>query len=67
MQDPHLAYAATSPQESMLTRLRPALTAALLAAAFVGAVSLPAHATGSQPCTTGPNGPACHSPGWGTK
>ncbi|MEV0975115.1 hypothetical protein [Microtetraspora glauca] len=48
-----------------MTRLRPAFTIALLAAAFVGALSLPAQA--AEPCTTGPNGPACHSPGWGTK
>ncbi|MEV3985923.1 hypothetical protein [Nonomuraea sp. NPDC049758] len=50
-----------------MTRLRPALTAALLAAAFMGATSLPAQATEGQSCNTGPNGPACHSPGWGTK
>ncbi len=51
-----------------MTRLRPAFTVALLAAAFVGALSLPALAVGPpEPCTTGPNGPACHSPGWGTK
>ncbi|MEV0970883.1 hypothetical protein [Microtetraspora glauca] len=50
-----------------MTRLRPAFTVALLAAAFVGALSLPAQATEGGSCNTGPNGPACHSPGWGTK
>ncbi|GGS89385.1 hypothetical protein GCM10010176_036630 [Nonomuraea spiralis] len=67
MQDPLLAYVATFTAGVHVTRLRPAITVALLAAALAGAVSLPAQATGSEWCTTGPNGPACHSPGWGTK
>ncbi|MFF4192481.1 hypothetical protein [Nonomuraea sp. NPDC001831] len=50
-----------------MTRLRPVITVALLAAATVGALSLPAQATEGTSCNTGPNGPACHSPGWGTK
>ncbi|MFI7694671.1 hypothetical protein ACIBQ6_36795 [Nonomuraea sp. NPDC049655] len=50
-----------------MTRLRPVFTVALLAVATVGALSLPAQATEGQSCNTGPNGPACHSPGWGTK
>ncbi|MEV7005681.1 hypothetical protein [Streptosporangium sp. NPDC051022] len=51
-----------------MTPLRPAFTlvaVALSAAAFVGTLSLPAEAQGQppQPCTTGPNGPACRPPG----
>ncbi|MER7208971.1 hypothetical protein ABT340_18070 [Streptosporangium sp. NPDC000239] len=51
-----------------MTRLRPAFTVVavtLSAVAFVGALSFPAQAQAQppQPCTTGPNGPACHAPG----